>query len=88
MNQQGFAGVADADPLGLCIPDNLCSHLIIRRFVHINMTVSGSRLDHGYRSLIYHSADQPCPAPRNQHIHIPVHFHKLRGGLPGSILNQ
>ena len=56
--------------------------------IHKNMTISGSCFNDRDCCLIYNSFDQPCSASWNQYIHVLVHFHKLCGGLSGSVLDQ
>ena len=88
MDHQGFTGIADTDSLGFCVQNNVRSHLKIRGLIHIDVTVSCTCLDHRDRTVFHHGPDQTCAAPRNQDVHITVHFHKRLRGLPGSILNQ
>ena len=88
MDYQGFTGIADADSLGFRIKNYIKSHGRICAFIHIDMTVAGSRFNDRHGGLLYHSADQACAAPGNQYIHVLVQLHKFSRSLMTGICNQ
>ena len=88
MDYQGFAGVAYADPLCLGVEDNGNRHIDIRALVHIDVAVACAGLDHRNPAVFHHAADEPRPAPGDQHVHVLVHLHESLGRLPAGILDE
>ena len=83
-----FAGIAHTYTLCFGIDHNISSHLKICGFIHINMAVAGSCLDHRNRALVYDRFDQASSSPWYENVYICVHLHKFCCCLPGSIFDQ
>ena len=77
VDHQRLAGIAYADPLCLCIENDLCRHLQVSRLINIHMTVAGAGLDHGDGAVLHHACDQSGTSPGNEKIHILLQLHKL-----------
>lgn len=88
MYKNRFAGIADAYSLSLGIHDNVCCHLKVCGFIHINMAVSSTGLNHRDGALLHYGFDQASAASRDEYIHILVHFHEFCCCLSGCIRNQ
>ena len=88
MYKNRFAGIADAYSLSLGIHDNVCCHLKVCGFIHINMAVSSTGLNHRDGALLHYGFDQASAASRDEYIHILVHLHEFCCCLSGCIRNQ
>ena len=88
MKNQGFAGIADSDPLGLGIENDISRHGKAGGRIHVNMAVSRPCLDYRDRAVLYDGSDKACPSPGNQHVYILVQLHKRLGSRPVRILDQ
>ena len=88
MDQYRLTSIAHTYPLSLGIHNNICCHLQIGSFVHINMAVTCTGLDHRDCTILNYCFDQSSAASGDQHIHILIHFHKFCCGFSGSVRDQ
>ena len=88
MHKADLRGVAYGGAAGLCVFDNIECHILICRFVHINVADARSRLDTGHRGILNAGIDELCSASGDEQIHISVGFHQLVGALSGGVCNE
>ena len=88
VDQQGLQGVAHRGPGALAVVHHFRRHPKVRGSVHVGVAVAHPGLDHRDFSVLLHRADEPRPAPGNEHVQVLGQGHQLPGGLAAGVLHQ
>ena len=88
MDDKRLTCIAHTHSLGFRVFYNIRSHMHIRAVIHINMTISGSCLNHRNRTVLHHIRDKPCSAARYQNVNPAVHLHHFVYHFTARVLHK
>ncbi len=88
VHQHALGGVAHRGAGALGVVEDPGRHVQVGLVVDIDVAHAHAGPDDRHAGVLHHGADQPRPAPGDQHVHILRQVHQLRGGLLAGILHQ
>ena len=88
MDEDGFGGIADADPLGLCVEQDTHAFVDVGVLVDVDMAVADTRFDDGNRRVLDDIADEGLAPTRNQDVDEAARSHQVSDRLMGLARHQ